>query len=561
MENKLQELTRKLYDEGLEKGRADADKLVADAKAEAARLVAEAKAEAEAIINAAETKAEDLRKNSMAEISLAGKQAVAKLKEQVAEMIIAKSTVEGVKAANLDAEFVKKMLVEVAHNWNGASSENVSLEALLPEAKKAEQNKISKSIPMLKKEGKDVAPIFAEMKALSETFDPVYLRGEKPAVNPDNAAKLASKFCEKGLRYDLTVPFARYVVMHRNDIVFPFKRYQIQPVWRADRPQKGRYREFYQCDADVIGSDSLINEVELIQLIDHVFTQLKIRVAIKINNRKILAGIAEVIGEPEKIIDITIAIDKLDKVGLDGVIAELKEKGITDEAIEKLLPILQAQGNNSEKLATIAQVLKGNATGEKGVEEVNFILDTISSLAINSDVELDLTLARGLNYYTGAIFEVKAVDYAIGSICGGGRYDDLTGIFGLSGMSGVGISFGADRIYDVMCGLDLFPLHATISTSALFVSLGEQEQLAAMRAADMLRKEGVQTEVYPDICKMKKQMEYANRRGIPYVIIIGSDELAENKATIKDMESGKQYKVATEEIIAYVKYAYGVLMD
>ena len=364
-----------------------------------------------------------------------------------------------------------------------------------------------------------------------------------------NAAKLASKFCEKGLRYDLTVPFARYVVMHRNDIVFPFKRYQIQPVWRADRPQKGRYREFYQCDADVIGSDSLINEVELIQLIDHVFTQLKIRVAIKINNRKILAGIAEVIGEPEKIIDITIAIDKLDKVGLDGVIAELKEKGITDEAIEKLLPILQAQGNNSEKLATIAQVLKGNATGEKGVEEVNFILDTISSLAINSDVELDLTLARGLNYYTGAIFEVKALDVTIGSISGGGRYDNLTGVFGMDGTSGVGISFGADRIYDVMNQLNLYPEDSIINTQVLFVNFGAKEAAHSLGIIAQLRKNNISAELYPEAGKMKKQMGYANSHNIPYVAIIGESEMESNLVTLKDMNSGEHKQITTEELI------------
>ena len=364
-----------------------------------------------------------------------------------------------------------------------------------------------------------------------------------------NAQKLAAKFCEKGLRYDLTVPFARYVVMHRNDIVFPFNRYQIQPVWRADRPQKGRYREFYQCDADVIGSDSLLNEVELVQLIDHVFTQLKIRVAIKINNRKILAGIAEVIGEPEKIIDITIAIDKLDKIGLDGVIAELKEKGITDEAIEKLLPILQAQGNNSEKLATIAQVLKGNATGEKGVEEVNFILNTISSLAINSSVELDLTLARGLNYYTGAIFEVKALDVAIGSISGGGRYDNLTGVFGMDGTSGVGISFGADRIYDVMNQLNLYPEDSIINTQVLFVNFGEKEAAHSLGIIAQLRKNNISAELYPECGKMKKQMGYANSHNIPYVAIIGESEMENNLIALKDMNNGEQKQVTTEELI------------
>ena len=368
-----------------------------------------------------------------------------------------------------------------------------------------------------------------------------------------NAAKLASKFCEKGLRYDLTVPFARYVVMHRNDIVFPFKRYQIQPVWRADRPQKGRYREFYQCDADVIGSNSLLNEVELVQLIDHVFTQLKIRVAIKINNRKILAGIAEVIGEPEKIIDITIAIDKLDKIGLDGVVAELKDKGITDESIEKLLPILQAQGNNQEKLAIIAEVLKGNATGEKGVEEVNFILDTISSLSINSNVELDLTLARGLNYYTGAIFEVKALDVEIGSISGGGRYDNLTGVFGVDGMSGVGISFGADRIYDVMNQLNLYPEDSIVNTQVLFVNFGAKEAACSLGILSTLRKNGISAEIYPEAGKMKKQMGYANSHNIPYVAIIGESEIENGTIAVKDMNSGEQRQMTAAELVELLK--------
>ena len=368
-----------------------------------------------------------------------------------------------------------------------------------------------------------------------------------------NATKLASKFCEKGLRYDLTVPFARYVVMHRNDIVFPFKRYQIQPVWRADRPQKSRYREFYQCDADVIGSNSLLNEVELVQLIDHVFTQLKIRVAIKINNRKILAGIAEVIGEPEKIIDITIAIDKLDKIGLDGVVAELKEKGISDESIEKLLPILQAQGNNQEKLAIIAEVLKGNATGEKGVEEVNFILDTISSLSINSNVELDLTLARGLNYYTGAIFEVKALDVEIGSISGGGRYDNLTGVFGVDGMSGVGISFGADRIYDVMNQLNLYPEDSIVNTQVLFVNFGAKEAACSLGIMSTLRKNGISAEIYPEAGKMKKQMGYANSHNIPYVAIIGESEIENGTIAVKDMNSGEQRQMTTDELVDLLK--------
>ena len=368
-----------------------------------------------------------------------------------------------------------------------------------------------------------------------------------------NAAKLASKFCEKGLRYDLTVPFARYVVMHRDELTFPFKRYQIQPVWRADRPQKGRYREFYQCDADVIGSDSLLNEVELVQLIDHVFTQLRIRVAIKINNRKILAGIAEVIGEPEKIIDITIAIDKLDKIGLDGVVAELKDKGISDESIEKLLPILQAQGDNKEKLAIIAEVLKGNATGEKGVEEVSFILDTISALSINSAVELDLTLARGLNYYTGAIFEVKALDVAIGSISGGGRYDNLTGVFGMDGTSGVGISFGADRIYDVMNQLELYPEDSIVNTQVLFVNFGAKEAAHSLGVMSVLRKNGISAEIYPEAGKMKKQMGYANSHSIPYVAIIGESEMENGTIAVKDMNSGEQKQITADELVALLK--------
>ena len=368
-----------------------------------------------------------------------------------------------------------------------------------------------------------------------------------------NAQKLSSKFCEKGLRYDLTVPFARYVVMHRNDIVLPFKRYQIQPVWRADRPQKGRYREFYQCDADIVGSDSLINEIELIQLIDYVFTQLKIKVAIKINNRKILAGIAEIIGEPEKIIDITIAIDKLDKIGIDGVISELKDKGLTDDSIKKLLPILQSQGNNKEKLSTIAEVLKDNATGRKGVEEVKFILDTISSLTINSTVELDLTLARGLNYYTGAIFEVKALDVIIGSISGGGRYDNLTGVFGMDGTSGVGISFGADRIYDVMNQLNLYPEDSIINTQVIFVNFGIKEAEHSLKIITNLRNNGISAEIYPETGKMKKQLGYANSHNIPYVAIIGESEMENGFITIKDMNSGEQKQVTQDELIEILK--------
>ncbi len=368
-----------------------------------------------------------------------------------------------------------------------------------------------------------------------------------------NTAKLASKFCEKGLRYDLTVPFARYVVMHRDELTFPFKRYQIQPVWRADRPQKGRYREFYQCDADVIGNNSLMNEVELIQLIDHVFDKLNIRIAIKLNNRKILAGIAETIGEPDKIIDITIAIDKLDKIGLDGVIAELKEKGIDETAINKLLPILQAQGGNSEKLATIADVLKGNAIGEKGVEETTFILDTISKMPIKSTIDLDLTLARGLNYYTGAILEVKALDVAIGSITGGGRYDNLTGVFGMEGVSGVGISFGADRIYDVMNQLDLYPKESILNTQVMFVNFGEAEAICSLKHIAELRASGISTELYPSNDKMKKQMGYANNHNIPFVAIIGETEIENGTITVKNMANGEQKSMNIDELIAMLK--------
>jgi histidyl-tRNA synthetase len=368
-----------------------------------------------------------------------------------------------------------------------------------------------------------------------------------------NAAKLASKFCEKGLRYDLTVPFARYVVMHREELTFPFKRYQIQPVWRADRPQKGRYREFYQCDADVIGNNSLINEVELIQLIDYVFQKLNIRVAIKLNNRKILAGIAEVIGEPDKIIDITVAIDKLDKIGLDGVIAELKSKGIGEASIEKLLPILQAQGGNSEKLATIAQVLQENATGCKGVEEISFILDTIAGLQLKSTVDLDLTLARGLNYYTGAILEVKALDVAIGSITGGGRYDNLTGVFGMEGVSGVGISFGADRIYDVMNQLNLYPEESIRNTKIMFVNFGEKEARYCLGLIAKLREAGISAELYPSSDKMKKQMGYANNHSIPYVALIGESEIESNTLSVKNMTSGEQKSMNLDELISTLK--------
>ena len=342
-----------------------------------------------------------------------------------------------------------------------------------------------------------------------------------------NAAKLASKFCEKGLRYDLTVPFARYVVMHRDEISFPFKRFQIQPVWRADRPQKGRYREFYQCDADVVGSNSLLNEVELVQMIDAVFSKFGIRVSIKINNRKILTGIAEIIGEADKIVDITVAIDKLDKIGLENVNAELASKGIPQEAIDKLQPIILLSGSNEEKLETLKSVLAASETGLKGVEESEFILKTISTLGIKSEVELDLTLARGLNYYTGAIFEVKALDVQIGSISGGGRYDNLTGVFGMDGMSGVGISFGADRIYDVLNQLDLYPEDASFGTQLLFVNFGEAEAAYVLPVLAKVRAAGIRAEIYPDSAKMKKQMSYANAKMIPFVAIVGENEMNE----------------------------------
>ena len=368
-----------------------------------------------------------------------------------------------------------------------------------------------------------------------------------------NAAKLASKFCEKGLRYDLTVPFARYVVMHRDEISFPFKRYQIQPVWRADRPQKGRYREFYQCDADVVGSNSLLNEVELVQMIDRVYEKFGIRVSIKINNRKILTGIAEIIGEADKIVDITVAIDKLDKIGLDNVNAELASKGIPQEAIEKLQPIIMLSGTNEEKLETLKTVLAGSETGLKGVEESEFILKTVASLGVKSEVELDLTLARGLNYYTGAIFEVKALDVQIGSISGGGRYDNLTGVFGMSGMSGVGISFGADRIYDVLNQLDLYPKEAVNATQLLFVNFGDKEAAYCLPVLSQARDAGIRAEIYPDSAKMKKQMSYANDKNIPYVAIVGENEMNEGKLTLKNMTTGEQSLVTPEELLATIQ--------
>lgn len=367
-----------------------------------------------------------------------------------------------------------------------------------------------------------------------------------------NPLRIAARLCEKGLRYDLTVPFARYVVMHRDELQLPFKRYQIQPVWRADRPQKGRYREFYQCDADVVGSDSLINEVELMQIVDTVFTRFGVRVCIKINNRKILSGIAETIGEADKIVDITVAIDKLDKIGLDNVNEELRNDGISEEAIAKLQPIISLSGTNDEKLNVIAEVLKDSEIGLKGVEETRFILDTLKSCGLNNEIELDLTLARGLNYYTGAIFEVKALDVQIGSITGGGRYDNLTGIFGMPGLSGVGISFGADRIYDVLNSLDLYPKDAVNATQLLFINFGDKETAYCMPAVAKARVAGIRTEMYPDSAKMKKQMSYANAKHIPFVALAGENEMNEGKFTLKNMETGEQKLVSAEELIAEV---------
>ena len=368
-----------------------------------------------------------------------------------------------------------------------------------------------------------------------------------------NPLHLATKLCEKGLRYDLTVPFARYVVQHRDEIQLPFKRYQIQPVWRADRPQKGRYREFYQCDADVVGSDSLLNEVELMQIVDTVFTRFGVRVAIKINNRKILTGIAETIGESDKIVDITVAIDKLDKIGIDAVNEELRRDGISDEAIEKLQPIIALTGTNDEKLATIAQVLAQSEVGMKGVEETRFILDTLKTCGLHNQIDLDLTLARGLNYYTGAIFEVKALDYAIGSITGGGRYDNLTGIFGLPGISGVGISFGADRIYDVLGGLDLYPKEAEQGTQLLFINFGATETAYCLPVLRRCREAGIRTEIYPDSVKMKKQMAYANAKQVSFVVLAGEEEIAQGKLTLKNMATGEQTLVSLEELVEAVK--------
>ena len=365
-----------------------------------------------------------------------------------------------------------------------------------------------------------------------------------------NSLHLAAKMCEKGLRYDLTVPFARYVVMHREELQLPFKRYQVQPVWRADRPQKGRYREFYQFDGDVVGSDSLLNEVELMQIVDTVFQRFGVRVQIKINNRKILSGIAEYIGAADKIVDITVAIDKLDKIGIDNVNQELLEDGLTDEQIEKLQPIILLEGTNEEKLDTIAEVLKDSPIGLKGVDECRYILSMLNGqCSMVNEIQLDLTLARGLNYYTGAIFEVKALDVQIGSITGGGRYDNLTGIFGMPGLSGVGISFGVDRIYDVLNQLDAYPKEATQTTQLLFINFGEKETAYCMPAVAKARKAGIRTELYPDASKMKKQMAYANAKQIPYVALAGENEINEGKLTLKSMATGEQQLVTFEELI------------
>lgn len=371
------------------------------------------------------------------------------------------------------------------------------------------------------------------------------------SINPEeykNSNALSLKVCEKGLRYDLTVPFARFVVQHQSEIGFPFKRYQIQPVWRADRPQKGRYREFYQCDVDVIGSKSLLNELELVQIVDQVFGKMGVRVCIKINNRKILAGLAEVCGAPDKLVDITVAIDKIDKIGLDAVKEELSEKGLTPEAIAVIEPVLLLSGSNEEKIEKMASLLESSQVGMKGVEEIRTLFALISNADIKQQVEIDLSLARGLNYYTGAIFEVKALDFQIGSICGGGRYDDLTGIFGLPGMSGVGISFGADRIFDVLTGLNLFPAESGEGAKILFTNMGDKEVSYVLPIAAALRAEGIACEVYPDNKKLKNQFEYADRKRIPYLAIVGDSEVSEGTVTIKNLATGEQRKVQSSEV-------------
>ncbi len=377
-----------------------------------------------------------------------------------------------------------------------------------------------------------------------------FLRGVDPKlIEAGDCPKLAPKLCEKGLRYDLTVPFARFVVMHRNDLSFPFKRFQIQPVWRADRPQKGRYREFYQCDADVVGSDSLLNEIELIQMIDEVFNRLGIRTTIKLNNRKVLAGIAELVGEPEKIVDITVAIDKIDKIGLDKVKEELAERGLSAEAIDKITPIITLSGSNEERLAKLSELLAGSETGLKGVEELREVMEGSKQLGLRAELELDVSLARGLNYYTGTIIEVKARDVEIGSITGGGRYDNLTGVFGLPGVSGVGISFGADRIYDVLNTLNLYPADIAGAAKVMFTNFGVAEAAKSLEVIKKLRENGISSEIYPDCAKMKKQMGRADALGMPFVAIIGESELAEGTVTLKDMTSGEQKSLSVDELV------------
>ena len=368
-------------------------------------------------------------------------------------------------------------------------------------------------------------------------------------LSAHDSLHLTTKISEKGLRYDLTVPFARYVVQHRNDLQMPFKRYQVQPVWRADRPQKGRYREFYQCDADIVGSDSLLNEVELVTMIDEVFNRFNINVAIKLNNRKILSGIAEVIGAADKIIDITVAIDKLDKIGIDNVNVELKEKGLSDDAIATLQPLLALDGTNEERLTALAGMLANSEVGMKGIEEMRYVLDHVAALGTRAHVELDVSLARGLNYYTGTILEVKALDVAIGSITGGGRYDNLTGVFGMPGLSGVGISFGADRIYDVLNALDLYPADTMANAQVMFVNFGELEATASLRHIMALRRAGISAELYPDSAKMKKQMNYANDRQIPFVAIVGADEVNNGTVALKNMATGEQQTLTVDQVI------------
>lgn len=380
-----------------------------------------------------------------------------------------------------------------------------------------------------------------------------FLRGaDKVLIESGDTVRLASQICEKGLRYDLTVPFARYVVQHRNELQMPFKRYQIQPVWRADRPQKGRYREFYQCDADVVGSDSLLNEVELLQMIDEVFRRLKISIILKLNNRKVLAGFAELIGAPDKIVDITVAIDKLDKIGLDNVNAELLERGLTQEQVDTLQPILAISGSVDERLDAIEFLLATSETGRKGVEELREVIGGVQALGLEAELDLDVSLARGLNYYTGTIIEVKARDVQIGSITGGGRYDNLTGVFGMPGLSGVGISFGADRIYDVLNTLDLYPAEATTSTQVMFINFGAAEAAASMKMMKELRSAGIACEIYPDAAKMKKQMAYANSASVPYVAMVGESEMQAGKMALKNMATGEQTLLTAVEAAALI---------